>query len=664
VEESIVRKNREGARRVSGAGMSMALMAVTVVPLATLAFGSLPAEASSSLVVYVPDQGSGLNGFLDVEFPPQEFPATQIAIPGSGVAPNNVAISPDGTTALVTQSGNSAVTAVSTVTNAVTKARIPVGSGPYAVAISPDGTRAYVANQLANSVSVIDMSTLATVGSAIGVGTEPSAVAVTADGSEVLVANQDSSSVSVISTSTDAVVATIGVTGSPQSITVSPTQRIAYVSNSGSETVSEISTASNTVMSTISLSGQPGDVAVTPSGNDIYVSSGSYYQEFDTSTNAQVAKILDSNQPVLVISPDGSEVITDSLGAGMTEISTASNSVAASGFGSSNGPAGLAIPPDQAPIAKLSVTPQPAGSATSLDASASTGPTSPIVSYAWNFGDGGTSTTTGATTTHVYANPGTYTASVTETDAVGTSTTRVFTGQTVSRNGGPGAEAQSTFTVPPPSSPPTISGTPPSPGTKGQPYNFSFTLGGSPSPTTAVSSGSLPPGLGLSSGGVISGSPTKVGSYTTTVTASNGVRPKARTTFTIKVVHASHPKIGHVTFDDSAADPRIVIAGQGFGAHPPSPSYPPGPCPNRGTGSLYGSSFYFADNTRNWDAGQGGSDGLGNCIGLVVRQWSSTKIVFAFGNDYPTSAWVLDAGDGYTTFLYSTSSSGTVAYKP
>ena len=259
---------------------------------------------------------------------------------------------------------------------------------------------------------------------------------------------------------------------------MSPTQKIAYVSNSGSETVSEISTASNTVMSTISLSGQPGDVAVTPSGKDIYVSSDSYYQEFDTSTNAQVAKILDSNQPVLVISPDGSEVITDSLGFGMTEISTASNSVVASDFGSSNGPAGLAIPPDQAPIAKLTVTPQPAGSATSLDASASTGPSSPIVSYAWNFGDGGTSTTTGATTTHIYANPGTYTASVTETDAVGTSTTRVFTGQTVSRNGGPGADAQATFTIPPPSSPPTISGTPPSPGTKGQPYNFELHSGG------------------------------------------------------------------------------------------------------------------------------------------------------------------------------------------
>jgi hypothetical protein len=52
-----------------------------------------------------------------------------------------------------------------------------------------------------------------------------------------------------------------------------------------------------------------------------------------------------------------------------------------------------------------------------------------------------------ATTTHIYALPGTYTATVTETDTDGTSTTQVFTGQTVTDDGGPGAVASNTFTI-------------------------------------------------------------------------------------------------------------------------------------------------------------------------------------------------------------------------
>ncbi|MDQ1521007.1 MAG: hypothetical protein QOI55_2080, partial [Actinomycetota bacterium] len=44
-----------------------------------------------------------------------------------------------------------------------------------------------------------------------------------------------------------------------------------------------------------------------------------------------------------------------------------------------------------------------------------------------------------ATTAHTYASSGSFTARVTETSSAGTSTTRVFTGQTMSRNGGPTA---------------------------------------------------------------------------------------------------------------------------------------------------------------------------------------------------------------------------------
>jgi len=97
----------------------------------------------------------------------------------------------------------------------------------------------------------------------------------------------------------------------------------------------------------------------------------------------------------------------------------------------------VAITPDQAPVARLSATGAPAGQASSFDASASSAGTTPIVGYQWNFGDGSPEqTTTAPTTTHVYATPGTRAVSVTETDAAGTSREQVFTGQTVSLNGG------------------------------------------------------------------------------------------------------------------------------------------------------------------------------------------------------------------------------------
>ena len=110
-------------------------------------------------------------------------------------------------------------------------------------------------------------------------------------------------------------------------------------------------------------------------------------------------------------------------------------------------PGAMAITPDQAPVAALSVTPAAAGQPTSFNASASTAPSSPIATYAWSFGDETTASTSLPTTTHVYAEPGTYTATLTETDGAGTSTTQVFTGQTLSRNGGSGAQASRTVAV-------------------------------------------------------------------------------------------------------------------------------------------------------------------------------------------------------------------------
>ena len=58
---------------------------------------------------------------------------------------------------------------------------------------------------------------------------------------------------------------------------------------------------------------------------------------------------------------------------------------------------------------------------------------------------------------------------------------------------------------------------------------------GSPAPTFSVTSGSLPPGLTLSSAGAITGTPNSPGTYSGVVTASNGINPAATQSFSITV---------------------------------------------------------------------------------------------------------------------------------
>jgi PKD repeat protein len=72
-----------------------------------------------------------------------------------------------------------------------------------------------------------------------------------------------------------------------------------------------------------------------------------------------------------------------------------------------------------APLASFSVTSSSptAGQPLAFDGSASSDPGGTIVSYEWNFGDG--SQGTGATPSHIYANPGSYTVTLTVTDNEG-----------------------------------------------------------------------------------------------------------------------------------------------------------------------------------------------------------------------------------------------------
>ena len=74
------------------------------------------------------------------------------------------------------------------------------------------------------------------------------------------------------------------------------------------------------------------------------------------------------------------------------------------------------------------------------------------------------------------------------------------------------------------------------------PYLHHFNAKGGPIPTYALTDGTLPPGLNLDKDGTLSGTPTKMGSYQFTVTASNGIGPDATQVVTLPIIKAPKPR--------------------------------------------------------------------------------------------------------------------------
>ncbi len=109
--------------------------------------------------------------------------------------------------------------------------------------------------------------------------------------------------------------------------------------------------------------------------------------------------------------------------------------------------AGLFITPDQPPTASFTADAGQPGKETVFDASASTDSDGTVARFDWDFGDGQTAPDAGPTPRHVYADAGTFTATLTVIDNEGCSNTQVWTGQTALCNGSAGARAEQQLDV-------------------------------------------------------------------------------------------------------------------------------------------------------------------------------------------------------------------------
>lgn len=118
-------------------------------------------------------------------------------LPSGGAEPTGIAVTPDGRIAVVTNSFSGSVAFVDL--EAGRTQAMPLPGAPYDVVLSPDGTRAYVSVSQLDHVAVIDLAARQVV-ARVRTGRRPRALAITPDGRTIAVANFSQGSVTFIDT--------------------------------------------------------------------------------------------------------------------------------------------------------------------------------------------------------------------------------------------------------------------------------------------------------------------------------------------------------------------------------------------------------------------------------------------------------------------------------
>jgi YVTN family beta-propeller protein len=314
-----------------------------------------------------------------------------------GQGPFGIAITPDGKYAYVTDRGSDEVVVISTATKKVVTS-IPVGEGPTGVAISPTGKFAYVTDSLNGKVEVINTETMSVTGSSIKVGEGPMGIEFTPRGTAFVV-DQTSKEVSAIDPTTKKVteIPLPEESGVPRGISISPDGTRAYVVGLTTGPISVIDTATNKVTDEIEVEGEPEEVAFAANGKTVYVTEN-------------------APQQVETISVEKGEVVGPPIKLpGLF-------------------PSGIALTPDQSPVAAFTPPSATVGIPAPFDGSASTDADGSIASYSWTFEDGRDAT--GVTAVHTFLTAGTFNAKLSVVDDEGCGEAMVFTGRTAYCSGG------------------------------------------------------------------------------------------------------------------------------------------------------------------------------------------------------------------------------------
>jgi large repetitive protein len=424
-----------------------------------------------------------------------------------------------------------AAPAASAASSAYAVTEVPVGYDATGVAADPATDTVYAALNNGHAVAVIDGATN-TLTAQVGLPISPAFVAVDQAADTVYASgNSIPAAVYVISGATNAVTATISLPSGalPDGAAVNPTTHMLYVADPGEGAVVVINGSTDTVAATIPLEDsvtdpepEPMGLAVDEATDTIYVAdaNGDQVEVIDGATNTLTDRIALPAASVptdVAVDPAAGLVYVVEKGTAQAAngaiavIDTATDSVSTLVSGL-NQPEGVAL---DASTGTLYVT-SSGGSVDNLSATYVVDTATGTIEE--SIPRGGDSVALLASGGSVYVDGSNGIGGLNRDVSVITpSTANTMSPVIVGAQGNIGATS---FTF-----------------TAGQAGQDQLVASATPA-ATFTETGTLPPGISLSSSGLLSGTPTTAGAYQVTVTAANGIAPAATQTFSIYIDEA------------------------------------------------------------------------------------------------------------------------------
>lgn len=186
--------------------------------------------------------------------------------------PHGIWVSRDGKRLWVTVEGSQAVLELDAAIGKVLKAWKTDQRTSHMVVPTPDEKKLYIANILSGSVTVINRATDEVKSIPTAAGAE--GIDVSNDGKEVWVSNRGANTISVLDTATDTVVATFESGGTmPIRVKFTTDGKQAWVSNARSNVVTVFDAATRKLIGTIEVGAVPVGIQMTPDGKRAFVAN-------------------------------------------------------------------------------------------------------------------------------------------------------------------------------------------------------------------------------------------------------------------------------------------------------------------------------------------------------------------------------------------------------